>query len=86
MHTPPPAIPNPTPSLLQPKLIPRLREALRFRRYSLKTEKNYVPPIANRSRPISVSWLNCEHPHPINGMLEINKRGHGLRHAPLYWN
>ncbi len=27
---------------LQPKLIPRLREALRFRRYSLKTEKNYV--------------------------------------------
>ena len=30
------------PSLLQPKLIPRMREAMRFRRYSLKTEKNYV--------------------------------------------
>lgn len=28
--------------LFQPKLVPRLREALRFRRYSLKTEKNYV--------------------------------------------
>lgn len=28
--------------LLQPKLIPSLREALRFRRYSLKTEKAYV--------------------------------------------
>lgn len=28
--------------LLQPKLIPRMREALRFRRYSLKTEKAYV--------------------------------------------
>lgn len=28
--------------LFQPKLIPRLREALRFRRYSLKTEKAYV--------------------------------------------
>lgn len=30
------------PSLLQPNLIPRLLEALRFRRYSLKTEKNYI--------------------------------------------
>lgn len=28
--------------LFQPRLIPRLREALRFRRYSLKTEKAYV--------------------------------------------
>lgn len=28
--------------LFQPKLIPRLHEALRFRRYSLKTEKAYV--------------------------------------------
>jgi integron integrase len=28
--------------LLRPKLIPQLREALRFRRYSLKTEKAYV--------------------------------------------
>ena len=31
-----------TASLLQPKLIPRVHEALRFRRYSLKTEKAYV--------------------------------------------
>ena len=28
--------------LFQPKLIPRLHEALRFRRYSFKTEKAYV--------------------------------------------
>lgn len=44
MHSacPLPASSGPTPSLLQPKLVPRLREALRFRRYSLKTEKNYV--------------------------------------------
>ena len=28
--------------LFQPKLLPRLRETLRFRRYSLKTEKAYV--------------------------------------------
>lgn len=31
-----------TPNLLQPKLIPHLRETLRARRYSLKTEKAYV--------------------------------------------
>jgi len=31
-----------TAALLQPKLLTRLREALRFRRYSLKTEKAYV--------------------------------------------
>ncbi|SRR5258706_15220197 len=29
-------------SLQQPKLIPRLREALRVRHYSLKTEKAYI--------------------------------------------
>lgn len=29
-------------ALFQPKLIPRLREAVGFRRYSLKTEKSYV--------------------------------------------
>lgn len=44
MHTPSPlpASPGSAPLLLQPKLLPRLREILRFRRYSLKTEKNYV--------------------------------------------
>lgn len=41
--SPPPTGPNGVPQpLFQPKLVPRLREALRFRRYSLKTEKNYV--------------------------------------------
>lgn len=44
MYTSPavPALPAAVSSLLQPKLIPRMREAMRFRRYSLKTEKNYV--------------------------------------------
>jgi integron integrase len=44
MHTSfsPIAQPGTTAALLQPKLLTRLREALRFRRYSLKTEKAYV--------------------------------------------
>lgn len=44
MHTTLPRIDetNTAPLPLQPKLIPRLREALRLRRYSLKTERNYV--------------------------------------------
>ncbi len=29
-------------ALQQPKLLPRLREAIRLRHYSLKTEKSYV--------------------------------------------
>jgi integron integrase len=44
MHlgSPLPEPPGASVPLFQPKLIPRLREALRFRRYSLKTEKAYV--------------------------------------------
>lgn len=37
-----PAAAGTSSQLLRPKLIPQLREALRFRRYSLKTEKAYV--------------------------------------------
>jgi integron integrase len=44
MHTTMPNVTEPAtvPLPLQPKLIPRVREALRLRRYSLKTERNYV--------------------------------------------
>lgn len=37
-----PAVPSTSGQLLKPRLMPRLREAFRFRRYSLKTEKAYV--------------------------------------------
>jgi hypothetical protein len=44
-----------TPPPRQPKLIGQLRDALRLRRYSLKTEKAYRLPSARSGSSISAS-------------------------------